>query len=142
MTFAMWDEKLATGIKEIDDDHKRLFDLVDQFHEAYACGEGNAMLGHVFETLFDYTDSHFRREEDLAAKEAYPRRDHHRQLHETLKAEVIVLFDRFRADDRQGGETDLALELMAFLSNWLHFHITEEDMDLRDFLNSGDSIPN
>lgn len=134
MTFVMWQEKLATGIEEIDNDHKMLFDLIEQFHEAYMSGQGNAAMEPVFKSLMAYTDYHFRREEDLLEKVEYPRRAEHHQSHEDLKVEAEALHQRFLKGELQGEESDLGLELLAFMKNWLDFHIMEEDMDYRDFI--------
>ena len=134
MTFVTWKDSLITGIEAIDDDHKTLFDLVEQFHEAYVTGEGEKAMGPIFEHLMAYTDFHFRREEDLFEAEGFPGCESHRQSHETLKADVQALYQRFLKGELQGEETDLGLELLAFMKNWLHFHIMEEDMAYRDFL--------
>lgn len=134
MTFVTWKDSLLTGIEAIDHDHMTLFDLVEQFHEAYMTGEGPKAMGPVFEHLMAYTDYHFRREEDLFDAKGFPGRESHQDSHETLKAEVQALYERFLKGELQGEETDLALELLAFMKNWLHFHIMEEDMAFRDFL--------
>lgn len=133
MTYVSWDDKLATGIEDIDTDHKTLFDLVDQFHDAYAAGHGSEELEAVFATLMDYTDHHFRREEEFMKSAGFPGLEEHRKTHEELKAEVLALHQRYLKGELQGQEKDLCLEILAFLSNWLHFHIAEEDMEYRDF---------
>lgn len=134
MTYVTWTEKLATGVEALDTDHKALFDMVDQFHEAYMGGKGAAALEQMFAALMDYTDYHFRREEGLMEQAGYPGLDAHRRLHQSLKAQVHDLHDRYLRGELQGEETDLCLEMMAFLNNWLHFHIAEEDVKIREHL--------
>ena len=134
MTFVTWKDSLNTGIEAIDNDHMTLFDLVEQFHEAYMTGAGPEALGPVFERLLAYTDYHFQREEDIFEAAGFPECESHRASHEELKTEVQALYARFLKGELQGEETDLGLELLAFMKNWLHFHIMEEDMAFRDFL--------
>lgn len=134
MSYLTWTESFAIGIEDVDTDHKTLFDLVDQFHEAYARGEGNGALESVFEALLDYTENHFRREELLMERVGFPGLAEHRAAHVKLKADVLALHDRYRRGELQGEESDLCLEILAFLNNWLHFHIKEEDMRIRDFI--------
>ena len=134
MTFVTWKDSLLTGIEDIDNDHMMLFDLVEQFHEAYMTGQGPEAIEPVFKQLMAYTDYHFQREEDLFFSEGFPQSEEHRDSHETLKSEVQALYQRFLKGELQGEETDLGLELLAFMKNWLHFHIMEEDMAFRDFL--------
>ncbi len=134
MTFVMWQDKLATGIEEIDNDHKMLFDLIEQFHEAYISAKGSVALEAVFTTLMEYTGYHFKREEELLKNKGYPKLADHHQSHEDLKTALQVLYQRFLKDERLGQEKDLELELLAFMKNWLDFHIIEEDMEYRDFI--------
>lgn len=51
MSYVTWQEKFRIGVDEIDRDHKLLFDLVDQFHESYARGLGQAEMDRVFGAL-------------------------------------------------------------------------------------------
>ena len=134
MSYVRWTERLATGIEEIDADHKTLFDLVDQFHEAYAAGKGPGALENLFATLMRYTDRHFAREEQFLREIDYPALDVHHAAHRTLESDLADLHGRYLRGERRGEERDLCLEMLAFLSNWLHFHITEEDMKYRDYL--------
>jgi len=134
MSFATWNEDLATGIEAIDNDHRMLFDLIDQFHEAYMKPDNKKAMEPVFSVLMDYTNNHFRREEELLEEVGYPELEEHKEGHKDLKNEVIALHQRFLNDELQGDEKDLGLELLAFLKNWLDFHIRESDMHYRDFI--------
>jgi hemerythrin len=132
MSYATWQEKFLIGVPELDDDHRMLFDLVDQVHEAYARGRIEDDLERVFGILMDYVESHFRREEDFMRDRGYAGLDEHQGHHGRLKAELEDLHRRFLAR-----EPGLALELLAFLKNWLHFHIMEEDMRYKEALGLG-----
>ena len=134
MTFVTWNEKLLTGIREIDHDHKMLFDLIEQFHEAYMSTDSKAAMEPAFRMLMDYTENHFRREEELLEKVGYPGQAGHHQDHEDLKDEVLALYQRFQNDKLRGVENDLGLELLSFLKNWLEFHILEDDMKYVEFI--------
>ena len=127
MSFVAWQDKLALGIEEIDNDHKGLFDLFNQLHDTYAGGQGDEALDAVFGVLIDYTENHFRREEKLMARHGYPGLAAHREAHKNLKKEVLRLYGQFK----DGGEKGMCLELLGFLSNWLYFHIMEEDQAIK-----------
>ena len=131
MSYVSWDERLETGIEAIDNDHRGLFDLVEQFHEAYVAGKGPEALNPLFATLLDYVDRHFRREEALFERIGYPEAAAHHDAHRELTAVVADLHTRYQAEADRG---ELCLEILAFLSNWLHFHIREEDMGYRDYM--------
>ncbi|MCW8860818.1 MAG: bacteriohemerythrin, partial [Rhodospirillales bacterium] len=123
MSYVTWRDSLLTGIPDIDRDHQTLFDLANQLHDSYAKGVDPSETKEVFAALLDYTDYHFRREEDLLDREGFPDTEAHKQAHEDLKNQVIDLYERYRK-----GEEGVILDLLAFLSNWLRFHIMEEDM--------------
>ncbi len=134
MSLVMWQDKFATGIKEIDNDHKSLFDLIGQFYDAYASGKGAEKLDPVFDELMAYSEYHFKREEELLEKIGFPGLDEHKESHKFIKKKVIELYRRYKAGERTETGSELCLEIMAFLNNWLHFHIIEEDMKYRDFM--------
>ena len=59
-----WSSRLATGIPEIDNQHKRIVDMVNQMREAMETGDTEA-VGRVIPDMVDYTISHFAFEEAL-----------------------------------------------------------------------------
>ena len=140
MSFVVWDEKYDLGIENIDRDHKTLFDLFDQFHEAYAADKGIESLDAVFSVLLDYVETHFRREEKLMESIHYPNLASHHETHGALKEQVLDYYARFKRGDVKIGKTGVCLEILGFLKNWLHFHILEDDMAIRDFLNERKKI--
>jgi len=70
----VWDEKYATGIQLIDDQHKELFSLTNElFH---ACLSGEEALKGVFketmERMVAYVRFHFGAEQELLQRVKYP----------------------------------------------------------------------
>jgi len=124
MSYLTWQNKFSVGIDEIDHDHKILFDLVGQFHDAYAMGKGEQALEMLFQILLDYTTNHFSREEEMMRHFGYPGLEDHMKSHEDLKNEVEGLHTRFMNGDRG----QICLDILGFLNNWLTFHILETDM--------------
>lgn len=126
MTYFTWNDGYSVGITSIDNDHKVLIDLIDQLHEASLTGHVRETCAAVLDSLVDYTERHFRREEDLLRQCSYPELPEHHRQHETLAAQVIDIRDRFVR-----GEQDIGITLLAFLHDWLYFHIMETDMAYR-----------
>jgi hemerythrin len=138
VSFFTWQDKFNTGHEEIDKDHHILVDLIGQLHDAFASGHGHQSIGPVLSVLAEYTDFHFKREEELMDRLAYPKAAEHRAEHDSLRAKVFDIQQRY-----EGGE-DAAIgnELLSFLHFWLYFHILDVDMHLRDFLEEKGLIPN
>jgi hemerythrin len=120
-----WDDSMALGVLEIDQQHKRLISLVNQLHDAMLAGRAGDGLERLLNSLITYTALHFRTEEQYMERYNYPGLAGHKKLHDDLTAKVIDFKERF---DR--GEAQLTLELMRFLTDWIRRHILEADKRL------------
>ena len=125
MALAEWNEKYETGFLAVDTQHKHLFGLVNDLHEALMAGHGKEKMGVTLKALASYTVEHLRTEEALMAQVAYPGTPEHQRKHENLVSQVNQLTADFAA-----GRLTLPLTLARFLSDWLSHHIQEEDMKL------------
>ena len=117
-----WKPEYSVQIPEIDAQHKRLFGLASELHEAMAQGQGKTVLEQSLAQLVDYTKVHFAAEEQFMAKYRYPELAAHKAQHDQLTAQVIELQREFSA-----GNTMLTVSLMTFLKNWLEQHIARSD---------------
>src|SRR5512140_1784319 len=122
MAFLTWQPDYDTGINIMDQQHHRIVDLINQFHDAMSVGKGKEKAGTVLDALVHYTQSHFAAEEALMAQHGYPELDAHRKKHHDLLAEV----QRFR-EQQQAGKIGINLSIATFLSNWLVQHIQGTD---------------
>lgn len=129
MSFFTWQDKFSVGVETFDRDHKILVDLIDQLHEAFVTGNVRETVEQVLTVLVDYTETHFRREEELMAETGYPASAEHKLQHEELKQQVIDILNRFRSDP----DSSMGNEVLGFLHNWLTFHILETDMAYKAF---------
>jgi hemerythrin len=117
-----WKPEYSVQIPEIDAQHKRLFALAFELHEAMAQGKGRTVLEQSLAQLVDYTKVHFAKEEQFMGKYRYPELAAHKAQHDQLTAQVIELQKEFSA-----GNTMLTVSLMTFLKNWLEHHIAGSD---------------
>ncbi len=125
----VWGPKLATGISEVDDQHKKLVGMVNQLHRAMKMKMGAAEAGNILTELAEYTVYHFGHEEALFERHGYPEAGNHKRAHDKLVAQVLEFQKGF-----QEGEAALTMDLMDFLKNWLQNHILETDMKYVPFL--------
>ncbi|MBQ1657740.1 MAG: hemerythrin domain-containing protein, partial [Rhodocyclaceae bacterium] len=65
MEALQWNEVLATGIEEIDDQHKRLLEILNQLRVAAERRERKEATAEVLQQMLDYTIYHFDYEEKL-----------------------------------------------------------------------------
>ena len=119
----VWNDRLVTGLTDIDEQHKKLVRLINTLHRAMKSRSGAEESGKILSELRDYTVYHFGFEEKLFDKYGYPGTGDHKVIHTKL-VEKVTGFHR----DFQKGKAGLSMELMDFLCDWLKDHILKTDM--------------
>jgi hemerythrin len=89
-----WSDELSVGILSIDEEHRRIFGMINRLEKAIREGRGKQVLAEVFDDLLEYTATHFRHEEKLFDTYEYPEREAHRDQHPTYSCCRPVLCQR------------------------------------------------
>ena len=126
-----WKTEYSVGISEIDQQHKGLVGMMNELHDAMMQGKGSEVLGGILKRLIEYTQVHFKTEEDLFEKYGYPRAKEHIAEHKKLIADVEKFNRDYLAD-----KAILSVDLLDFLGDWLKKHIVVSDRAYTPFLNS------
>jgi hemerythrin-like metal-binding protein len=131
MALITWNENLKINMMEIDSQHKKLIELINELHEAMKTAKGKDVMGHVLSELVNYTVYHFGTEEKLFQKHGYSEYITHKKQHDDLTKQVMTTADKFNK-----GDNIITVEVMNFLKNWLQNHILTVDKRYAPFLNS------
>ena len=133
MSVLLWDDKLATGLHEVDQEHKWLIEWINYLASQRASGASVDDLCSVLGALRDYTVYHFHNEEELMR--LYPVSDAHRELH--FKAHQGFV-DRLATANKlvSSNPHDVIDHLLAFLVKWLVSHIRGIDVRLGKEINA------
>lgn len=131
MSFLTWSDEYSVNIKEIDNQHRKLIEIINQLHEAMTEGKGGSVLDDTLQRLLDYTDYHFSAEERLMEAYNYPGYVHHKAEHAKLIRQVEEFQRRYRQNP-----TGLAVQLLNFLKSWLTDHILKTDKQYSRYLNN------
>lgn len=118
-------------VAALDNQHKKLFDLVNELYIAMSQGHGNDTAGDILRRLIDYTVHHFSAKEMLMQKHIFPGLAAHRAEHKALTDKVLAFKKQFDA-----GSSNVTPQLLTFLQQWLKNHIQTVDQRHGDFLNS------
>jgi len=125
-----WKESYSVGVKELDDDHKKLIELLNQFRVAYVYSTSESFEKQALNDLVSYTRYHFEKEEKLLEKTGYPQLDGHKEQHRAMIKQVEDFLEDY---ERRGHES---LEgVAAYLEGWLINHINGTDKQYGPFLN-------
>ena len=131
MALINWNETYSVKVKEIDVQHKKLVDIINELHEKMKEGKGKEVVEKLLAELLDYTVFHFSFEEKLLNINNYPDHKTHAKLHADLMEQVQVFRNKVKS-----GNSLLSLELMNFLKKWLVEHILDSDKKYSAFLNA------
>lgn len=115
-----WGPDLETGIQEVDTQHKRIVNLVNQM-QAARLNKDMETVASVITEMVDYTLSHFAFEEALMEDAGYRFLGPHRRVHELFAMKIPEFQARFGAGE------DITEELHTMLVRWLYNHIRGDD---------------
>jgi len=130
MPLIEWTVQLSVGIDSIDEQHKKLINMINALNEAMLTGSSNELLGKIFTGLAAYTQKHFAYEENMFAEYGYTNSQEHKRQHSELIAQVVELKEKFM-ENPQG---TISADLMLFLKRWLTNHIMRTDKEYTEFL--------
>lgn len=130
MPLIEWSDELSVGIDSIDEQHKKLVNMINALNDAMLTGSSNELLGKIFTGLAAYTQKHFTYEENMFAEYGYSNSEEHKRQHKELIAQVVELKERFM-ENPQG---TISADLMLFLKRWLTNHIMRTDKEYTEFL--------
>ena len=125
-----WHSDLSVGIKEIDTQHMKLVDLINDLYAGMKAGKAHSAIGQLLDRLAEYTVFHFGHEEKLFDQYGYPESDSHKVAHKKLTGSVLDFIANFKA-----GKATVSNELMDFLRDWLIKHIKGTDKRYGPFFN-------
>ncbi|MEA3545813.1 MAG: bacteriohemerythrin [Thermodesulfobacteriota bacterium] len=119
-----WKDEYNTGVTLMDQQHRRLVDLINQLFKCMKDGGDRMMVGEIVDELASYTVTHFRAEEDIMRKHNYPDLEAHHLIHKNF-VEKVGLF----AEKMKTGERMPPADIFNFLKDWLVSHIEKQDRD-------------
>ena len=125
-----WEDSFATGVSLFDQQHKKLFDMINELHDAMQQKRSRDAIGRILNGLAEYTVNHFAEEERCFARTGYAEEAQHKQLHKKLVDQVVELLGKFN-----NGETLMTQEVITFLKDWLINHIQGVDKRYGPHLN-------
>ena len=120
-----WNSSLETGIEAIDEQHKELFNRIDQLELALYKGRAASELIKIMEYLGSYILEHFELEERLMLDKSYPDFALHAHQHQEFRNIYTGILNNFKA---RGSDSYLALDVDKKLRKWWENHILKMDM--------------
>lgn len=131
MNIFKWDNSLGTGFDEVDLQHKKLIQIIEDVHAAMEAPAPKYALGmaKVLKQLTDYTQYHFTEEEAFMRRWNYPGFEQHKTEHDAFVAKVNAQIRTLSAANPDDG-----FQFYRFLGTWLLAHIAKADQAWAAFI--------
>lgn len=123
--YEMKDEYL-TGIKMIDEEHRKLFDIAEKTYQLYKeefIPDKYDHIRELLEELRQYTILHFEHEEKYMESIQYKKLFTQKIQHEGFRKKL----EEINLNDLDENQDQLIEEILQFLTDWLVHHIMEND---------------
>jgi hemerythrin len=125
MPFFEWIDSYNIGVKEIDIQHRGLFDIISKLFTSRTYEPDGKYFILTLSKFLEYAQVHFSTEERYMEESMYPTRAEHRNEHERFLTEAAQFVQT--VERKEPGAENRTLE---FLKNWYLNHILGTDRDL------------
>ncbi len=129
MAAVNWDKKFSVGVDSMDDQHKVLFDIINDIYDSISKKSNNEIIFDLIVKMRQYTVKHFTAEENYLEKTGYHELEIQKKEHKTFVDKIEDLEKRFKS-----GKAILTFEVTSFLKTWLVQHIEISDKKYGSFL--------
>ena len=124
MELIEWSDSLSVNDKELDEQHKKILDAINELHEALIKGKSSEIIDKTLDDLFQYSINHFAAEEKLFEKIDYPGVEAHIEKHNQFSAKVLEFKEGLKR-----GKMTLSMDVMEYLISWFIGHIQRVDQE-------------
>jgi hemerythrin len=127
--YLIWKDEYCVGIDSIDQQHKKLVNLINHLQTAIDYSTGEEIERDALNELVDYTKTHFTYEEGLMRDNDYPDFVAHKEQHEEMLEKVKEVLAEYEQDQ------DTAMtNAVEYLQDWLITHINGTDKQYSSYL--------
>jgi hemerythrin len=128
----VWREQLSVGNNVIDSDHRHLIDIINLASESLGKKNRKELLVSL-ESLSQYSQAHFVREERIAHAAGYKQVPNLNESHQALLKQLDQLRSEV-GEMEQEWSPETAEHFASLLRNWLLDHVIKEDLLMKPTL--------
>ena len=121
-TIVTFNEMYHLGIKEIDNQHKRIIEMLNKLLQTFKLGNAEQTMLIELNELIDYTQYHFSYEEQLLERTGFPEAEQHADSHQLMLSKILTL-----RKDYYDNKFEVMYEILQILFRWATNHTTTLD---------------
>ena len=127
----IWDKNYSVGLDEIDKQHKKLIEIINQLIDAQDASVRSEAVSDTLTNMMSYASYHFQAEEEYLKKYNYPDYvSHHKEHMEFIRKTAEFSMETVAL------KKSIPTEILSYLKDWLTVHILESDMKYKDYFES------
>jgi hemerythrin len=127
----IWTEKYSVGVKTIDEQHKRFFEIANSIVDLEEKDASREELLAALGQLGDYALYHLNTEEKYFDELHYADAERHVAIHNQYREKIKDYFEKARNEKTDIKE--LAKEIASYSNDWLSYHILIMDKQYTKF---------
>ncbi len=129
-----WSDEYSLGIDKIDEQHKKLFDIVGRIFILEDHSNVKEEIRTILYELHDYIQEHFQDEEAYMKTIDFPELEHHKVLHEKIVENVAAI-------TKNSDRLDiLKTKMRVIAKRALIDHILNEDIKMKEYQHRDGSV--
>ncbi len=90
MSLVKWDKSFSVGVREMDEQHVVLIDLINTFYDRIGKGERKENFSTLLQGLKEYAEMHFIVEEDYMMLFGFDGYQDHKKEHDNNKSNMVT----------------------------------------------------
>jgi hemerythrin len=130
-----WRSEFSCNVEEIDNQHKKLFEIGGRLYDLVSLGneyDHYDEIMRILSELREYTEYHFSYEEKLLMEQGYEQADIHKIEHDFFIKKIRKL-ENLDIDENQD---ESIMKIITFVADWISSHIMKTDNQYKAYLNS------
>ena len=129
MVLIEWKDAFATGIPDVDHEHRELIELINKLYVAMSREDASITVMDFLGEIYAHVSAHFALEEKIMRERKYDHYQEHKADHEALLDELRDLMDDYEENTYYNDE-----EFAASIERWFTEHFRTRDARLHKYL--------
>ncbi len=117
-----WTKAFSVGITEVDNQHQKLFEMINDLSIASKSGDRKRSIEKVLENMASYVEYHFNTEKCMLKN--LPNFEQHNHEHWLFTKKTMLFIKNYQVEK----DHNILAEMSTFLVDWLTDHILKTDI--------------